>query len=176
MVSENCPTHIAQLCIPCMPIYFAEADIIHYSVKNTTKSYNKLWITPDRPSIQFKVKACGTCHIALLMRPGDESVGYQVTLGAEDNARSKMRTVIGQTPEVDIPTPNILDCSGFSDFWISWEGGNITVGNSSELYESMFMHYDDSADPHLVTALSFTTESKETEADWEFHRDSGFCA
>ena len=142
-------------------------------MENTTKSYTKLWITPDRPSIQFRLKGCGSSHIALLTRPGDTSVGYQVTLGAESNTRCKVRTVIGETPEVDIPTPDILDCSAFLDFWISWEGGNITVGNSSELYQGMFMHYDDSADPHLVTAVSFTTESDEIQSDWEFHRDSG---
>ena len=151
----------------------AEADIIRYSVENTTKSYSKLWITPDRPSIKFRLKACETCHIAMLMRPGDNTVGYQVSLGTDGNQRSKIRTVIGQNPEVDIPTPDILDCSKYLDFWISWEAGNITVGNGSELYQNMFMFYDDSDDPHLVTSVSFTTNSETMQADWEFHRDSG---
>ena len=151
----------------------AEADIIRYSVENTTKSYSKLWITPDRPSIKFRLKACAACHIAMLMRPGDNTVGYQVTLGTDGNQRSKIRTVIGQEPEVDIETPDILDCSKYLDFWISWESGNITVGNGSELYQNMFMFYDDSDNPHLVTSVSFTTESETAQAYWEFHRDSG---
>ncbi len=147
-------------------------DIIHYSVEGTDKSYTKLWITPDRPSIQFQLQACGASHIALLTRPGDPSVGYQVTLGADRNSRSKIRTVIGQTPEVDIPTPNILVCSAFQDFWISWENGNITVGNGSDLYQNLIMFYNDS-DPHIVTALSFTSGSNATQSDWLFRRDSG---
>lgn len=81
--------------------------------------------------------------------------------------------MIGQTPEVVQKTPDILDCSNFVDFWISWERGNITVGNGTLLNEGVFMYYDDSAAPHVVTSVSFTGEAETVEADWEFSRDSG---
>ena len=52
-------------------------------------------------------------------------------------------------------TPKILDANNFKDFWISWTGGEISVGEGTSVGNRTFMTYKDFT-PSAVNYLAFS--------------------
>lgn len=63
------------------------------------------------------------------------------------------------------------------DFWVSWEGANITLGQGRAVGQNSFLSYKDN-DPHEVHSVSLTSGYHTTERSngtFIIRRDEGLC-
>ena len=66
------------------------------------------------------------------------------------------------------PTGNILDCSNFVQFWLSWSDAGIRLRSNDTTY----ITYNDTGRQRSIRALSFTTP-QDVSGVWEFPKDTG---
>ena len=73
-------------------------------------------------------------------------------------------------PEVQIDTPDILNCDGFRTFWISWDNGRIALGTAAVVGFNELLSWQDS-EPDGVAYLSISGWSNV--AEWDIIQFSG---
>ena len=93
-----------------------------------------------------------TCHdarIALAPTTNFTSLMYDAALAGWSNATSVVRTVLGDNIKtVDSnDESNIVSCTEFRDFWVSWTDNHIKSGKGLVVGQDILLAYDDSHSP-----------------------------
>jgi len=89
-----------------------------------------------------------------------------VVIGDDFNSRITISPPDGQT--VGANTPNVLSCEISRKFWISWENGQIRVGQGVP-YEQMILSLDYA---HVVTVVALSTDLL-VSGTWKFSHEEG---
>lgn len=95
-------------------------------------------------SLVFEIKRCGRAHVILSssdVRNSSEplygiSIGYKtyktfITYRADDSLDSESRNY------VSFLNPNILNCTVYQTFWVSWSDGDIKLGTGNVVGENI---------------------------------------
>ncbi|XP_048243111.1 C3 and PZP-like alpha-2-macroglobulin domain-containing protein 8 [Haliotis rufescens] len=127
-------------------------------------------IRSQATSFKFKIQASNDAHVALLTYDGETGQNmYEIVLGGFSNTRSIIRNSRQGTNRVEtFHSP--LSSTEFRDFWISWEGGVISVGTGTTVGAGQFMTWTDPA-PNEVNYLAVTTGFGSS-GSWQFDSDS----
>ncbi|XP_071086461.1 uncharacterized protein [Haliotis cracherodii] len=131
-------------------------------------------LIPETKSFKFKVEASNDAHVALLTYDGETGQNmYEIVLGGFSNTRSVIRNSRQGTNRVEtFHSP--LSSTEFRDFWISWEGGVISVGTGTTVGAGQFMTWTDPA-PYDVNYLAVTTGFGSS-GSWQFDSDGGLSS
>ncbi|XP_046325976.2 uncharacterized protein LOC124110679 [Haliotis rufescens] len=131
-------------------------------------------LIPQTTSFKFKVQASNDGHVALLTYDGETGQNmYEIVLGGFSNTRSIIRNSRQGTNRVEtFHSP--LSSTEFRDFWISWEGGVISVGTGTTVGAGQFMTWTDPA-PYDVNYLAVTTGFGSS-GSWQFDSDGGMSS
>ena len=136
--------------------------------------HDYVWVTLDRDSFQFSVKACWDAHIGLARHPlnsdVDTSLMYEVVLGTGRNTVSGIRDLKTNTYLTDDFTGGLLDCNEYRDFWISWRDELLMVGRGQLIRNGTFLTLD--AFNQTVKAVSMTTGYGDS-GDWQVRKSAG---
>ncbi|CAH1794507.1 unnamed protein product [Owenia fusiformis] len=127
----------------------------------------------DRVGVQFEIQACNDAHIALESKPSVVGVpqAYEIVLGGWSNTRSVIRDGKQGTEKVTVDTPNLLNCTVFLPFWVTWQNGIIRVGKGFSYGRNLLMEWQDTT-PKPVTVISVATGWGST-ANWNFREPTG---
>ena len=120
----------------------------------------------------FRVKACNDAFVALMQTPGNRSSNlYEVVLGGWSNQKSAIRLLKYGVNTVIVDTPNILNCTQWRRFWVSWKDGVIDVGYGPRAGVRKFMSW---RDPEYfgVNGLNVASAHGST-AVWHFSEPKG---
>lgn len=140
------------------------------TVDDVTKEDVWLSLTPSQTSFTVDIRACAEAHLFLLPFYTDPE-SYEVVIGAEGNTKTLVyRAEDKNEPTASEVTANILSCTEFRKFWISWENGRIDVALSSPAGRSYLSWSDGS--PLQVHVLRIST-GPGSDGEWMFPRGSG---
>eukprot|EP00906_Rhabdomonas_costata_P025061 RCo035913 len=64
---------------------------------------------------------------------------YEIVLGGNSGTTSSIRTTRGGADAVLSSTPGVISSSEYRPFWVSWEGGAVSVGQGTKVNRNMFM-------------------------------------
>ena len=138
------------------------------------KSYQYMYMSTDSRFFVFRVKACNDAVIALSKEPGVVTDNtYELVIGGEQNKAIYVRKIIAGTNETKrrMSRDNLLSCSEFRPFWVTWRSSIITVGRGLTIgYENIFNWQD--SEPMTVTGIALTTDMGAT-GMWEIQQDQG---
>ena len=143
-----------------------------YSV-HTSKRYDYAyaWITVLSQNITFTVRACRDAHIALSKtRENVRADTYEIVIGGWGNSKAVIRRAVQGKPVSEVTIPDLLHCSEFRQFWISWYNGEIVVGQGS-LGSNEILRYSNSS-PNEISAVAITTGFG-IEGDWKLKQNPG---
>jgi hypothetical protein len=124
-------------------------------------AYGYFWASIEHKEyLAFTTSACSDVHVAFSDRLTFDinAHAYEIVIGGWDNSRS--RIVHNRVPRMDVATPSILHCNGtvpVSEFWITWHGGAIVVGQGFVIGARKFMHYSPVNPPTNLRMVSFST-------------------
>ena len=92
---------------------------------------------------------CHNAKIALAPTTDFTSLMYDVGLAVWRNTRSVIRTVLlDNIKTVDSnDESNIVSCTEFRDFWVSWTDNHIKSGKGLVVGQDILVAYDDSHSP-----------------------------
>ena len=120
----------------------------------------------------FSVKSCRNVHILLGSVPGDVfRDAYEITLGYEQNTASYIKLDVEGTDKVEVPTPDLLNCSSYVTLWVSWGSGVISVGRGPEVGRNVFLGAID-PQPKPVVQFYYTT-GDDAIGYWDFINTDG---
>ncbi|XP_067668692.1 uncharacterized protein [Haliotis asinina] len=137
----------------------------------TTYSYQSLHeqgvdLSPGATSFKFKVRASNDAHVALLQNEGvTNRYIYEIVIGGWANTQSVIRTGMQHANRVTA-RHRPLSATRFRDFWISWDGGVISVGTGTTVGVGRFMSWRDPS-PHTVRYIAVSTGWRST-GQWQF--------
>lgn len=91
-------------------------------------------------SVVFYVRACNDAHIGLFKSRPSPKINsfYEIVIGGWGNTKSVIRDRRQRKPKVE-HNGNMLNCNVYRQFWISWQGQRLKVGQGNELYKKTFM-------------------------------------
>ena len=100
-------------------------------------------------NIAFSVLTCQDARIALAPTTDFTSLMYDVGLAVWRNTRSVIRTVFGDDNKNAALNneSNIVNCTEFRDFWVSWTDNHIKSGKGLVVGQDILVSYDDSHSP-----------------------------
>ena len=103
----------------------------------------------------FLVKAEKDVHVTLSTIKGNLD-SYETVIGGWSNAKSAIRLCQQCDPPV-METQHIpLNANFFQPFWVSWSGGDIRVGQGTELFKDEFLRLDD-PNPKSINYVGIST-------------------
>lgn len=122
------------------------SEIQLYTVDDTVlQLLSEVIFAGDTSSIAFDVKACHDATISLSSVTG--SGEYEVVIGGQNNERNYIRRFhVPPDNEVDDQDhPGLLSCFKFKTFWISWQSGEVRIGQGYDAndFSSVFMVWTD---------------------------------
>ena len=84
--------------------------------------------------IEFSVRAAKHVYIALSSQPYQMDDMYEVVIGANNGKHSYIQrcSVCERKADLKLPSGTFINNAEFVDFWISWEGGTISLGYGGE--------------------------------------------
>ncbi len=115
--------------------------------------------------ITFKVKACNDAHIALFDHY-HTARAYEIVIGSNGNSVTRIKKKLIGSSEVQVETPDILSCTDFGQFWVTWANGRIALGYGDIEGILEIAAFEDD-DPHSVSYLAIST-GWGSEGEWEF--------
>jgi Farnesoic acid 0-methyl transferase len=134
--------------------------------------FSRVVLTTERQFFIFTVEACRDIHLFLTHLPGVvDHHGYDIIIGAADNAKSIIRKLPPEDDLVEFPSEGILACDSEVAIWVTWSGGVINVGRGNTVSSEVLFTWTDSS-PYLINALSLASSDVER-AVWTFLRESG---
>ena len=81
------------------------------------------------PAMTFSVRSCEAVYIALSEIPGvTNTASYEVVIGNQNNSNIVIKNRVDGEIKATSPLSRYLDCQSDSDFWVSWENEEISVG------------------------------------------------
>ncbi|KAK6624468.1 hypothetical protein RUM44_011327 [Polyplax serrata] len=89
----------------------------------------------------FQIQAPNDAHIALTRGPVEEDPMYEVFIGGWRNSKSVIRKNRTKPDVAEVDTPNVLSEGELRGFWVSWDGGRISVGRQGE--DQPFLTHED---------------------------------
>jgi len=154
-------------------------DSVHYHT-DVVHGYKSVWISANgREHATIAVRACSDVHLALTERAGNITRGREIVLGGYVNSLSMIIDGIrdndssfGGDVVAEQETPQILSCTEWRMFWISWIGNLIEVGSGWELGTAGFMRWYDTS-PINIGALGVSTGYSH-DGDWLLTHTRGF--
>ena len=93
---------------------------------------------------------CNDARVALAPNTDFTSLMYVVGLAGWSNTRSVMRIVLGDKTKITVDSndeSNIVSCTAFRDFWVSWTDNYIESGKGRVVGQDVLVAYDDSNSP-----------------------------
>jgi Farnesoic acid 0-methyl transferase len=139
-----------------------------------------LWLsTNGRQHATIAVRACSDVHIALTTRVGNITQGREIVIGGYDNSLSliidgvrDIDSSFGGSVVAEQETPQILSCTEWRMFWISWIDDLLEVGTGWELGAAGFMRWYD-ASPVAIAAIGVSTGYSH-DGDWSLTHTRGY--
>ncbi len=117
--------------------------------------------------------ACQEAHIALSTLPTHTAVfTYEVVLGTDSNNFIEIRDGVQGTVLASHNMEDIISCTEFNAFWLSWGNQRISIGQGTEVGEDMLVSVDDIT-LESVTSLSVATFAG-TVGTWRFNFDNPY--
>ena len=114
--------------------------------------------------------ACHDVRVALATTRDFPPLMYDVALGGWINTRSDIRTVLEDDDKVVATNnePNIVSCTEFRNFWVSWEYNLIRCGKGLLVGHLTFLDYNDSMSPaYEINYIGISTGFGAT-GTWKF--------
>lgn len=163
------------------PLAFIISSNFWYCVLSVSRSqvttevgadYNTYWMTVfDRHHITFAVRACSDARILLTKRPGiREPKSTEIIIGHNSNKEVIIREFGSQELLESVDSPDILKCSEFRHFWLSWEHDGYSLGRGVTVGVSKVIEYA-ALHEFMVNGISF--DSAERGVKWKFNDFKG---
>ena len=89
----------------------------------------------EQTSLIFDVTACSDAYVTVSETLGalSQSPAYDILIGADGNQATKLMNRTTGDVITSQNTSNILNCSDFRSFWVSWANGFIQIGHGSKV-------------------------------------------
>ncbi len=121
------------------------------------KDYSELWFSVLKETfVTFQLKSCNPAYIALMKYPGstnDNSFEFGIGTGENNNnVYVAKERVIKESKVIN----DILPCSDFQSFWVSWDNKYVTLGGGTVEGQGTIISYMD-LEKIVVTAVAFAT-------------------
>ena len=133
-----------------------------------------MWVTLNKDSFRFSVKACWDVHVALAIHPFDNntntSMSHEVVIGTGRNTVSGIRDLRNNSFIAENFTGGILDCNEFRNLWISWADNQLMVGKGITIRQSTVLRLN--GFNQTTRAVSLTT-GYEASGDWVVAKSEG---
>ena len=109
--------------------------------------------------ITFSVMTCQDAKLALVPTSDFPSLMYDVTIGGWHNSISVIRTELENNANIvdSHYEPNIVSCTEFRDFWVSWTDNNIKCGKGRVVGEELLVDYYDLSQAYEVKFIGIST-------------------
>ncbi|ELT97145.1 hypothetical protein CAPTEDRAFT_193482 [Capitella teleta] len=100
----------------------------------------------------------------------DTSSAYSFIIGAELNTRCEFYK--GTSLKQSIATPNVLDQTELSPFWVSFYKGNFALGRGKHRGGGQILEYQDAGDPE-ISAVGLSAVQSAFRSEWKMYEQ--FC-
>ena len=92
------------------------------------------------------MKTCQDARIALVPTRDFPKLMYDVALAGWNNRKTVIRTKLEDNSRIVAwkKEHNIVSCTAFRDFWVSWTDNYIKSGKGREIGRDILVEYDDS--------------------------------
>ena len=130
-------------------LYISDAFKVHTGGTVNVINLDTYGITgKTQDHIIFKVRTCHDANIMLAPTPDFPFLMYDIFLAGWNNTRCIIRTAKSDKNIVDShDEKNIVSCTEFRDFWVSWTDNHIKSGKGLVVGQDILVAYDDSNSP-----------------------------
>lgn len=117
------------------------------------------------------MKACSDANIYLHYDPNEPTKeNYEIHIGEMSNSQTSI--LKDGEKQASVSHSAVLDCNSYQEFWISWLGHDIVIGQGSIFGEQVMTNWKDDAALYEIIAVTLAS-SASTEAQWKVHRNLG---
>ena len=122
----------------------------------------------------FRVRACHDAIVYLSHeRMAASDSAYEIAIGTKNNLRTQIRRASDRQVLADEDTPDIVNCSNYRQFWVSWVEGLLQMGTGG-LKDINKVISHDTADTRTIRSVAMTGDNLQGDpARWEVRKNSG---